>query len=133
MKMEIQEKPKLKIIESDKEYHEALEAIKGLMDSGISEEDEDYMEVLSLLVEKYEEEKGYKLDDKNVDAVDVISYYLSENGLPQKSLIPVLGPASRVSEIMNRKRKLSLTQIENLHSNFKIPYELLMRQVIVPT
>ena len=131
--MEIQEKPKLKIIESDKEYHEALEAIKGLMDSGISEEDEDYMEVLSLLVEKYEEEKGYKLDDKNVDAVDVISYYLSENGLPQKSLIPVLGPASRVSEIMNRKRKLSLTQIENLHSNFKIPYELLMMQVIVPT
>jgi HTH-type transcriptional regulator/antitoxin HigA len=133
MKMEIQEKPKLKIIESDKEYHEALEAIKGLMDSGISEEDEDYMEVLSLLVEKYEEEKGYKLDDKNVDAVDVISYYLSENGLPQKSLIPVLGPSSRVSEIMNRKRKLSLTQIENLHSNFKIPYELLMMQVIVPT
>lgn len=124
--MEIQDRPRLKIIENDKEYDEALEAVKSLMDSEIS--DEDYLEVLSLLIEKYEEEKGYKLQDKNVDAVDVINYFLSEHGLPQKSLVPILGPASRVSEIMNRKRKLSLTQIENLHNQFKIPYELLMNQ-----
>lgn len=126
--MEIQERPKLKIIESHKEYQEALEAIKDLMDSGISDENEDYLEVLSLIIEKYEEENGYKLDYENVDAIDVITYYLSEQGLPQKSLIPILGPASRVSEIMNKKRKLSLTQIANLHSHFKIPYELLMKR-----
>jgi len=125
--MEIQERPRLKIIESEKEYQQALDAIKGIMDSGISDENEDYLEVLSLIIEKYEEEKGYKLDDENVDAIDVISYYLSEHGLAQKSLIPILGPASRVSEIMNKKRKLSLTQIENLHSYFKIPFELLMK------
>ncbi|WP_373520889.1 type II toxin-antitoxin system HigA family antitoxin [Aquiflexum sp.] len=126
--MEIQDRPRLKIIENDNEYDEALKAIKSLMDSGLSEENEDYLEVLSLIVEKFEEEKGYKLEDNNVDAVDIISYYLSEHELPQKSLIPILGPASRVSEIMNRKRKLSLTQIENLHTHFKIPYQLLMKQ-----
>lgn len=125
--MEIQDRPRLKIIENDNEYDEALEAIKSLMDSGLSEENEDYLEVLSLLVEKFEEEKGYKLEDDHVDAVEIISYYLSEHGLPQKSLVPILGPASRVSEIMNRKRKLSLTQIENLHTQFKIPYQLLMK------
>ncbi|WP_194975117.1 helix-turn-helix domain-containing protein [Aquiflexum lacus] len=126
--MKLQDTPRLKIIENDKEYDEALEAIKSLMDSGVAEENEDYLEVLSLLVEKFEEEAGYKLVDENVDAVDIISYYLSEHSLPQKSLVPILGPASRVSEIMNRKRKLSLTQIENLHNQFKIPYDLLMRQ-----
>jgi len=126
--MEIQDRPRLKIIENDKEYDEALEAIKSLMVAGVAEENEDYLEVLSLLVEKFEEEKGYKLEDDHVDAVEIISYYLSEHGLPQKSLVPILGPASRVSEIMNRKRKLSLTQIENLHAHFKIPYQLLMKQ-----
>lgn len=126
--MEIQDRPRLKIIENDKEYDEALEIINSLMGSGVSEENEDYLEVLSLLVEKFEEEAGYKLVDENVDAVDIISYYLSEHGLPQKSLVPILGPASRVSEIMNRKRKLSLTQIENLHNQFKIPYQMLMKQ-----
>ncbi|MCL6258268.1 transcriptional regulator [Aquiflexum sp. TKW24L] len=126
--MDIHERPRLKIIESDKEYQEALEAIKDLMDLGISDENEDYMEVLSLVIEKYEEEKGYKLDDEKVDAIDMIAYYLSEQGLPQKSLIPILGPASRVSEIMNKKRKLSLSQIENLHSHLNIPYELLMKR-----
>jgi antitoxin component HigA of HigAB toxin-antitoxin module len=49
--MEIQDRPRLKIIENDKEYDEALEAIKSLMDSGVAEENEDYLEVLSLLVE----------------------------------------------------------------------------------
>lgn len=126
--MEIQDRPRLKIIENDNEYDEALEAIKSLMDAGVSEENEDYLEVLSLLVEKFEEEKGYKLENNSFDAVDIISYYLSEHGLPQKSLVPILGPASRVSEIMNRKRKLSLTQIENLYTHFKIPYEFLMKQ-----
>lgn len=125
--MKLKNMPRLKIIENDNEYDEALEAIKSLMNSGLSEENEDYLEVLSLLVEKFEEEKGYKLEYNNVDAVEIISYYLSEHGLPQKSLVPILGPASRVSEIMNRKRKLSLTQIENLHTHFKIPYQLLMK------
>lgn len=124
--MKLQDRPRLKIIENDNEYDEALEAVKSLMNSEIS--DEDYLEVLSVLIEKYEEENGFKLDDKNIDAVDVIKYYLSEHGLPQKSLVPMIGPASRISEIMNRKRKLSLTQIENLHAHFKIPYELLMKQ-----
>jgi antitoxin component HigA of HigAB toxin-antitoxin module len=49
--MKHQTKPRLKIIENDKEYDEALEIINSLMGSGVSEENEDYLEVLSLLVE----------------------------------------------------------------------------------
>lgn len=128
--MLLEERPRLKIIENDREHQVALEAIKTLMGSEIAQgtEDENYLEVLSLLVEKHEEESEYKLDSSQVDAVDVISYYLAENGLKQKDLVPVLGPAGRVSEIMNRKRELSLKQIQNLSRTFSIPLGLLMNQ-----
>jgi HTH-type transcriptional regulator/antitoxin HigA len=89
-------------------------------------EEENYLKVLAILIEKYEEESGYKVNTSQVDAVAVLNYYLTENNLQQKSLIPMLGPASRVSEIMNRKRKLSLKQIKRINEAFKIPVRLLI-------
>jgi HTH-type transcriptional regulator/antitoxin HigA len=89
-------------------------------------EEENYLKVLAILIEKYEEESGYKVNTSQVDAVAVLNYYLTENNLQQKGLIPMLGPASRVSEIMNRKRKLSLKQIKRINEAFKIPVRLLI-------
>ncbi|TXE05551.1 type II toxin-antitoxin system HigA family antitoxin [Algoriphagus aquimarinus] len=126
--MEVLEKPSLKIIGNEIEYHNALDLIKTLFGIGtaIDEEDENYLEVLSVLIEKYEEERGYKIDTSQVDAIDVLDYYLTENNLQQKDLVPVLGPASRVSEIMNRKRSLSLKQIKKLNQAYHIPVALLL-------
>ncbi|SFB25234.1 helix-turn-helix domain-containing protein [Algoriphagus aquimarinus] len=120
--------PSLKVIENDLEYQTSLELIKGLINSGVeaNSDEENYLEVLSILIEKYEEDKGYKVDNSTADSIEVLSYYLSENGLQQKDLVPVLGPASRVSEIMNRKRRLSLKQIKNLNQAYHIPVALLL-------
>ncbi|WP_339755133.1 transcriptional regulator [Algoriphagus aquimarinus] len=120
--------PSLKVIESDLEYHASLELIKDIINSGVeaNSDEENYLEVLSILIEKYEEEKGYKVENSNADSIEVLSYYLSENGLQQKDLVPVLGPASRVSKIMNRKRRLSLKQIKNLNQAYHIPVALLL-------
>ncbi|SFT91798.1 transcriptional regulator, XRE family [Algoriphagus locisalis] len=126
--METIEKPSLKVIKNDLEYQASLELIKDLLISGVKpdSDEENYLEVLSILVEKYEEEKGYKLENSQADSIEILSYYLLEKGLQQKDLIPVLGPASRVSEIMNRKRGLSLKQIKKLNQAYNIPIELLV-------
>lgn len=126
--METIGKPKLKVIENESEYQNALKAIKHMMDSGLenSTEEENYLEVLSILIEKYELDNEFKIDPIQLDGIDVLIYFMEENRLQQKDLIPFLGPASRVSEILNKKRKLSLKQIKALHSEFKIPIHLLM-------
>jgi HTH-type transcriptional regulator / antitoxin HigA len=128
--MEILEKPKLKILENDNEYYQALDFIKHLIDEGLvlpGTEEENYLEVMSVLIEKYEDEMGYKLDFQKSDPIDWLKYFLEENDLQQKDLIPALGPASRVSEILNKKRPLSLKQIKNLNKQFKIPVQLLIK------
>ncbi|MDR7132265.1 HTH-type transcriptional regulator/antitoxin HigA [Algoriphagus sp. 4150] len=126
--METIERPSLKVITNELEYQASLELIKDLMSSGVkaNSDNENYLEVLSILIEKYEEEKGYKIESSLADSIEVLNYYLSENGLQQKDLVPVLGPASRVSEIMNRKRSLSLKQIKRLNQAYNIPVELLV-------
>ncbi|SEG04521.1 helix-turn-helix domain-containing protein [Algoriphagus boritolerans] len=128
--MELIDKPKLKILETNAEYEQALEYVKYLIDEGFAlpgTEEENTLEVLSVLIEKYEEEKGYKLEGLKSDPIDWLNYFLEEKGLQQKDLIPALGPASRVSEILNKKRPLSLRQIKNLRDEFNIPVQLLIK------
>lgn len=128
--MELIDKPKLKILENNDEYEQALEYVKYLIDGDYAlpgTEEENTLEVLSVLIEKYEDEKGFKLEDSKSDPIDWLNYFLEENGMQQKDLIPALGPASRVSEILNKKRPLSLRQIRNLHEQFKIPVQLLIK------
>jgi len=126
--MKLSKNQSLKVIETDTEYQEAHDLNKVMLDMGDEKsiDEENYLEVLSMLIEKYEEESGYKVNISQVDAVAVLNYYLTENNLQQKGLIPMLGPASRVSEIMNRKRKLSLKQIKGVNEAFKIPVRLLI-------
>jgi HTH-type transcriptional regulator / antitoxin HigA len=128
--MELLDKPKLKILETQAEYEYAIDYVKYLIDEGLAlpgSEEENMLEVLSVLIEKFEEEKGYKLDDLKSDPIDWLNYFLKENGMQQKDLISALGPASRVSEILNKKRTLSLKQIKKLHEQFKIPVQLLIK------
>jgi len=75
--MEVLEKPTLKVIVNDLEYQNSLDLIKSLIELGdtLDVEDENYLEVLSILIEKYEGESGYKLDTSYIDAIDVLTYY----------------------------------------------------------
>ncbi|MFO8046966.1 MAG: transcriptional regulator [Halomonas sp.] len=83
----------------------------------------DELEVLSILVEKYEDEH-YPVGPS--DPVEAIKFRMEQQGLTQRDLEPFIGSSGRVSEVLNRKRKLSLRMIKRLHDGLNIPYESLL-------
>ena len=83
----------------------------------------DELDILLMMVERYED-VHYPLPDS--DAINAIKFQMEQNNLKQKDLVPFIGSAGKVSEVLNRKRQLSLTMIKQLHQGLKIPYECLM-------
>jgi HTH-type transcriptional regulator/antitoxin HigA len=116
---------KVNIIKTDEEYKDVLVRIEQIMDAEPNTPDGDELELLSLLVEKYEKE-NYPLPI--ADPVDVIQYYMEQRGLKAKDLVGIIGDKAIVSKIMNRERKLNLKMVRNLHQKIKIPYSLLMNE-----
>lgn len=116
---------KAAIIKTDEEYENTLARIEAIMDAKPNTPEGDELELLSLLVEKYEQEK-YPLPE--ADPVDVIRYYMEQRGLKAKDLVGIIGDKAIVSKIMNRERKLNLQMVRNLHQKAKIPYSLLMNE-----
>ena len=114
---------KLKPIKNDKELDLALERINQLWDAKENTSERDELEVLSLLVEKYEDE-FYPIPTS--EPVEAIKFLMEQKGLTRKDLQPFIGGTGRVSEILNRKRTLTLSMIKRLHNGLKIPYESLI-------
>jgi len=114
---------KLQLIKNDKQLNEALERINLLWGSGSNTPERDELEVLSLLIEKYEEEH-YSIPAS--EPVEAIKFLMDQNGLTRKDLQPFIGSMGRVSEILNRKRDLSLIMIKRLHHGLNIPYDSLI-------
>ncbi len=114
---------KLKPIKNDKELEKALEQINLLWEAKANTDERDELEVLSMLVEKYEEEH-YPIPPS--DPVEAIKFLMDQNGLSRKDLQPFIGSSGRVSEILTRKRELSISMIKRLHQGLKIPYESLI-------
>ena len=86
----------------------------------------DERDVLVTLVEAYEN-KYY--DFGPADPVEAIKFRMEQEGLTPRDLEPFIGPSGRVSEVLNRKRPLSLRMVKRLHDGLKIPYESLMAGV----
>ena len=114
---------KLKLIKNDKQLNKALERVDQLWDAKSNTPERDELEVLSLLIEKYEEEH-YPIPAS--DPIEAIKFLMEQNDLSRKDLQPFIGSMGRVSEILNRKRDLSLSMIKRLHHGLKIPYESLI-------
>jgi len=112
-------------IRTETDYDIALERIDALMDSNpeIGSPDGDELEVLVMLVEKYEE-KNWVISTP--DPIEAIKYRMEEMGLKQKDLVPLIGSKSKVSELLNYKINLSLSMISNLSSTLHIPLEVLI-------
>lgn len=83
-----------------------------------------------LLVEKYEDE-NYAIPAS--DPIEAIKFLMEQNSLSRKDLEPYIGASGRVSEVLSRKRNLTLTMIKKLHEGLKIPYECLIRLFPVMT
>ena len=112
-------------IRTEADYDIALQRIDMLMelDPDIGSDDGDELEVLVMLVEKYEE-KHWTI--ATPDPIEAIKYRMEEMGLKQKDLVPLIGSKSKVSELLNHKINLSLSMISNLSSALHIPLEVLI-------
>ncbi len=115
----------IKPIRTDADYDEALAEIGGLLDAPEGSPDADRLEVLSTLAESYEE-SHHPIEPP--DPVEAIKFCMEHMGLTRKDLEPLIGGRGRVSEVLNRKRRLSLSMIRNLHAGLGIPAEVLIRE-----
>ena len=113
-----------RLIKTDDEYQAALTELEDLMDAALGSEEEEWLELLSLLIEKYEEEH---FPMPLPDPVEAIKFRMEAAGLTPKDLIPFIGSQSKVSEVLNRKRSLSISMIRNLHQGLGIPAEVLIQ------
>ncbi len=116
---------KIKIIHTETEYKQALAYMNTLMDSIPGSSREEELELLSILIEKYEQER-YPIDLP--DPVDAIKFRMDQQNLTRQDLIPYLGSQSKVSEVLNHKRPLSLAMMRALHDGLSIPAEVLLRE-----
>ena len=114
----------VKPIKTKKEYQQAMERLEVLFDSRKGTEEGDELEVLSILIEKYEDEK---FPIGLPDPIEAIKFRMEQLGYNQVDLAKVVGLKSRASEILNKKRKLSLDMIRQLHDKLHIPTDVLIQ------
>ncbi|MEA2100584.1 MAG: transcriptional regulator [Campylobacterota bacterium] len=116
----------LKPIKNEKDYDKALERVDELMELnpelGAPESDE--LEILAMLIEKYEE-KEWAISEP--DPIEAIKVRMEQMHLKQKDLIPYIGNKSKVSEVLNRKIGLSLSMITNIATGLHLPLECLIQ------
>ncbi|MBK8904116.1 MAG: transcriptional regulator [Anaerolineaceae bacterium] len=114
----------LKPIKTEADYEEALARIDELWEAEPDSPEGDLLDVLTTLVEAYEE-KNYPVLPP--DPVEAILHFMENQGLERRDLEPYLGSRARVSEVINRKRPLSLTMIRKLQAGLGISAEILVR------
>jgi HTH-type transcriptional regulator/antitoxin HigA len=114
----------VKPIKTEKDYEYALAEIERMVDAKPGTPDGDHLEILTTLVEAYENQH-YTIPLP--DPVEAIKYFLDSRGLTRKDLELYLGSRARVSEILNRKRPLSLEMIRRLHQGLGIPADVLIQ------
>lgn len=114
---------KIHPISTKKDYSQALTLIDRLWDAKPDTEEGNVLDVLTTLVEAYENKNFPMMPPYPVEA---IKFRMEQMGLGKADIANILGGANRVSEILHKKRKLSLGMIRNLHDKLKIPYEYLI-------
>ena len=104
----------------------ALARVEQLWGAQIGSPEGDELEILAVLIEKYEAEH---FPMPASDPVEAIKFRMEQMGLTARDLEPFIGTSGRVSEVLNHKRKLSLAMIKRLHDGLSIPYERLLTGV----
>ena len=118
---------KAKVIKTEQEYEEALAEVERLiaLDPEPGTPQADNLELLSTLVEHYEI-KRFPFDKP--DPIDAILFRMEQQGLIQRDLVPYMGSRSKVSEVLARKRTLTLRMVRALSEGLGIPAEILIRE-----
>jgi len=114
----------IKPIKTDKDYNQALERLEIIFDAKKGSPEGDELEVLGILVDQYENEH---FPIGLPDPIEAIKFRMEQMGYNQNDLANIVGLKSRASEILNKKRKLSLEMIRQLHDRLNIPTDVLIQ------
>jgi len=114
----------LKPIKTKKDYEAALKRLDIIFDSKPGTSTGDELEILSILIGHYEDEKIFI---EYPDPIEAIKFRMEQLGYTQNDLAKVVGLKSRASELLSRKRKLTLQMIRKLHTSLSIPTEVLIQ------
>ena len=119
---------KIKPIKNEKDYQQALKRLEQIFDAKKGTKEGDELEILSILIDKYESEH---FPIEMPDPIEAIKFRMEQLGMKQKDLAEVVGFKSRVSEILNKKRKLTLDMIRKISKTLHIPAEILIQDYIL--
>lgn len=114
----------IKPIKTEADYERALERLELIFDAKKGTDEGDELEVLGILIEKYENEH---FPIALPDPIEAIKFRMEQLGYSQADLAKVVGLKSRASEILNKRRKLSLEMIRQLHEKMNIPTDVLIQ------
>jgi HTH-type transcriptional regulator/antitoxin HigA len=115
----------IKVIKTEEQYEATLNRVEEIFDSTKTSETSDELELLTVLIEKYENEYH---PIPLPDPIEAIKFRMEQMGYQQKDLAKVIGLKSRTSEILNRKRKLTIDVIRKLHDRLGIPTDVLIKE-----
>lgn len=114
----------VEIIKNKKQYASALQRFEEIFFAKANTKEGKEAQLLALVIKDYED-KHYPINSP--DPVEAIKYRMQQMNMTKKELGEILGYTSRVSEILNRKRKLTLEMVRNLHEKLNLPLESLIR------
>jgi len=114
----------IKPIKTEADYEAALMRVGELMEAQADTPEGDELDILAALIEHYEA-KHYPIDAP--DPIEAIKFRMEQYGLKDKDLVQYIGRSGRVSEVLNYKRKLTLTMIRKLHAGLNIPTKSLVQ------
>lgn len=114
----------IKLIRTEEEYQKALKRLEQIFDAKSGTKESDEADVLGLMIDEFEK-KNYPIEAP--DPIEAIKIRMEEMDLKQTDLADALGGKNRVSEILNRKRKLTLEMIRNLTKRLNLSPEVLIK------
>jgi HTH-type transcriptional regulator/antitoxin HigA len=118
-------KNELRPIRTKADYERALSEVERLWGAKSGTPKGDRLDVLATLIDAYEAEH-YPMDPP--DPVEAIKFRMEQKGLSRKDLEPLIGTRTRVAEVLNRKRSLSISMIRRLHQHLGISADVLIRR-----
>jgi HTH-type transcriptional regulator/antitoxin HigA len=116
---------KLKPIKTEEDYENALKRLDKIFDAEPGTKEGDELEILALIIEDYED-KNYPISPP--DPIEAIKFRMDQMGMKQSDLAEIIGHKSRASEILNKKRKLTLKMIRRLNKKLNISTEVLVKE-----
>jgi HTH-type transcriptional regulator/antitoxin HigA len=115
----------MRLIKTEQDYAEALARLEEIFDAFPDTPEGDELELLAFLIDAYEKE-NFPIEAP--DPIEAVKFRMEQLGMKQKDLANLLGFKSRVSEILNRKRKLTLDMVRKLHKALNIPTHVLIEE-----